>query len=457
MSEPRKGPRQGTAAPDRGPPYSGGSMSTDADPRLDPAAARGHGCRRARRDRRPGRAAARRRGRHVRHRARARRHRRARPRRACSPCWRCSRSRPAPRCCASCAPATRTRRASSSASASGSSSSWPRCMLWTDTWDPDPAFFAVAAGCLLALAPPAPARPARRPPAAAAHGPHARATSASSPLVLALWAFALTGANLDKVAGLGLLQALPPIWFAAFALLLVGFAVALSGTRPRPLVLALYVLGLVALLHATALLLYDGPRFAWTYKHLGVTELIAATGHAHRSLDIYGNWPGFFAASAWLTDVGRRRADPLRGLVGGLLHARRRRRRGLRRARRHARPAAGLGHGLDVPHRRLGRADLLRAAGDRLRARAGDHRAVPALRAAAQRPPAPRRAAVAARGRRRRIGLLPRGRRQPPAVADHGRARGRARWPSSPAACRCASRWSWPPSRCGGSRWRGRS
>jgi hypothetical protein len=177
-----------------------------------------------------------------------------------------------------------------------------QCMLWTNTWDPEPAFFAVAVGSLLALARPLPrGLPALRLPRVAAARTLAHAGVVAS--VLGLWALSLSGADLGAMDGLGLLQALPPIWFAAFALLLVGFAVALSGTKLRPGVLALYVIGLVALLHATALLLYDAPRFAWTYKHLGVTELIAATGHAHRALDIYGNWPGFFAASAWLTDV----------------------------------------------------------------------------------------------------------------------------------------------------------
>jgi hypothetical protein len=56
-------------------------------------------------------------------------------------------------------------------------------------------------------------------------------------------------------------------------------------------------------LHGTTPLLYDEPRYAWTYKHLGVIELISATGVVDRQIDIYNNWPAFFAANAWLSKV----------------------------------------------------------------------------------------------------------------------------------------------------------
>ena len=48
-------------------------------------------------------------------------------------------------------------------------------------------------------------------------------------------------------------------------------------------------------------MLYDEPRYEWVYKHLGVIDLIAQDGAAPRSLDIYANWPAFFALNAWFS------------------------------------------------------------------------------------------------------------------------------------------------------------
>src|SRR5262249_36628916 len=99
----------------------------------------------------------------------------------------------------------------------------------------------------------------------------------------------------------GLLQALPPTYFIALFLLLVGFARAAAAKDCNPKLLGAYVIVLVVVVHATTALLYDEPRYAWTYKHLGVINLIAATGHVDRQIDIYNNWPAFFAANAWLS------------------------------------------------------------------------------------------------------------------------------------------------------------
>ena len=68
-------------------------------------------------------------------------------------------------------------------------------------------------------------------------------------------------------------------------------------------VLGIYVIALIVLLHGTTPVLYDQPRYPWTYKHLGVVELIVATGRIERGVDVYNNWPGFFAVNAWLTSV----------------------------------------------------------------------------------------------------------------------------------------------------------
>ncbi|MDX6502931.1 MAG: hypothetical protein QOE29_56, partial [Gaiellaceae bacterium] len=117
----------------------------------------------------------------------------------------------------------------------------------------------------------------------------------------ACWAAALGDADLGRLSGYGLLTALPPIYFVGLGLLACGFAVAASQERVRPGVLAAHVVALVTMLHATTAILYPEPRYTWTYKHLGVIDYITTHGDVHRWIDIYQNWPMFFALNAWLS------------------------------------------------------------------------------------------------------------------------------------------------------------
>jgi hypothetical protein len=60
---------------------------------------------------------------------------------------------------------------------------------------------------------------------------------------------------------------------------------------------------LIVMLHGSAALLYDQPRYPWVYKHLGVIDYIRVNGAVDRTLDIYNNWPGLFALTGMLADV----------------------------------------------------------------------------------------------------------------------------------------------------------
>jgi hypothetical protein len=141
---------------------------------------------------------------------------------------------------------------------------------------------------------------------------HERRTVARSAWLLHLWLLAVAAAlwivsvravRLDDMAGLGLLDALPATYFEAIAVVTLGFVFATAHERLHPALLWMYVLALIWLLHGTTPLLYDEPRYGWTYKHLGAINLIAATGGADRGVDIYMNWPGFFVLNAWLKSV----------------------------------------------------------------------------------------------------------------------------------------------------------
>jgi hypothetical protein len=115
------------------------------------------------------------------------------------------------------------------------------------------------------------------------------------------WALALTQTDATGVSGFGLLAALPPSYYLGLVLLTCGFAVAAASPRVSERLLAAYVLALAVVLHATTAILYPEPRYAWTYKHLGVIDYLSVHGHASRSIDIYQNWPGFFALNSWLS------------------------------------------------------------------------------------------------------------------------------------------------------------
>ena len=173
-----------------------------------------------------------------------------------------------------------------------------QCMLWLGAWWPRVAVFALAAVCLPVLARHRPRRgPARAPRIPAKSAGHVAVITAA----MAAWAVSILGADLSRMAGLGLLEALPATYFIGFALLLGGFVAAVTRTTPSPMVLGAYVLALVVVLHGTTPLLYDEPRYPWTFTHLGVIDFIAESGGVDRGLDVYNNWPGFFALGAWLT------------------------------------------------------------------------------------------------------------------------------------------------------------
>ncbi|SNR77234.1 hypothetical protein [Blastococcus mobilis] len=117
---------------------------------------------------------------------------------------------------------------------------------------------------------------------------------------LALWLWSLGDVRLDDTGGWGLLSALPVSWYAAFALTVLVYLWALISRRPVSHLLVAPQVLLVAILFATTALVYDVPRYPWTYKHIGVVEYLLANGGVDRSIDIYHNFPGFFVLVAGL-------------------------------------------------------------------------------------------------------------------------------------------------------------
>ena len=249
-------------------------------------------------------------------------------------------------------------------------------------------------------------------------------------------------------------------------LLLVGGFLASLYRNQREWVLGFYLVTYIALIHATPAVLYGTLRYSWAYKHVGIVDYILRTGTVDPTIGvggIYHNWPGFFAGRRPAHVAGRqpgRAADRDLGAAGvqpdepgGAA---------VRVPRADPQQAADLAGAVLLLRHHLGRAGLLLAAGDGVRAVPGLHRAADPAGHAQGAPAGPVPA-----GRRR-------GRRQPPDHPDDaaaGRHRpGRAaaelrlvpagarRRCSSrpgrsppPAATRCPTSWSW--SSASASRW----
>src|SRR6185436_2027822 len=73
--------------------------------------------------------------------------------------------------------------------------------------------------------------------------------------------------------------------------------------------LALQLVTFLALVHATPAVIYGTVRYAWAWKHIGIVDYILRHGAVDPTINvlgIYHNWPGFFAASALLTNLAGR-------------------------------------------------------------------------------------------------------------------------------------------------------
>ena len=107
------------------------------------------------------------------------------------------------------------------------------------------------------------------------------------------------GANPDAVNQYGLLPGLPPTYFLGFVVIVISIGILLARREVSGPRLALHLAALIFMIHGTAPLVYADPRYSWTYKHVGVVQYINLHGRLDASIDIYHNWPGFFALAAW--------------------------------------------------------------------------------------------------------------------------------------------------------------
>jgi hypothetical protein len=115
---------------------------------------------------------------------------------------------------------------------------------------------------------------------------------------IALWIISLPAIDLTRLGSYGLSTSLPPTWYAALAILLIGAVRATFAKRFDGVLAAAHVVVAVLIVYATIPAVAALPQYAWTYNHIGVTESIAQAGSIFPIVDIYHRWPGFFALAA---------------------------------------------------------------------------------------------------------------------------------------------------------------
>ena len=96
----------------------------------------------------------------------------------------------------------------------------------------------------------------------------------------------------------GLPPALPVVWYLALLTLVLSACVVLAARTFKPWLSVLHLLALVVVLYGTGVILAGAPRFAWSYKHIGVTNYITQFGQVDPGLDLYHRWPGFFSLTS---------------------------------------------------------------------------------------------------------------------------------------------------------------
>jgi hypothetical protein len=116
---------------------------------------------------------------------------------------------------------------------------------------------------------------------------------------------------------LGLASVLPAAAWLPHLLLSAGFFLVICRQPRRVWLAGLYLVALVVVLHATPAIDYSTLRYPWAWKHLGIIDYIQRHGAVDRATPIltaYHNWPGFFAAAAFIADLAEVRdlAPPAR-------------------------------------------------------------------------------------------------------------------------------------------------
>jgi O-antigen/teichoic acid export membrane protein len=148
--------------------------------------------------------------------------------------------------------------------------------------------------------------------AARAFGSANIAAAAGAVCALLLWSVSLQHVVLERMNGLGLVSVLHVSFYVAVAVLTVTFVGTLLRGQVRDRVLLGLVAVLILVLFGLTPILEAVPRFAVTWRHVGIAQAILDTGHIDPRIDAYFNWPGFFVlVAALVRAAGFHNALPL--------------------------------------------------------------------------------------------------------------------------------------------------
>lgn len=146
---------------------------------------------------------------------------------------------------------------------------------------------------------------------------------------VALWWVSLDAIDLEGIGRFGLSASLPAAWYAALAIGVAGAIRTVFAARFNGILVAAHVAVVILVVYATLPAVADMPQYAWTYKHIGVTNSIEQVGAVGPLVDIYHRWPAFFslaAAFSRLSGLGdplhyAAWAEPVFSLLGAVLVA----------------------------------------------------------------------------------------------------------------------------------------
>jgi len=131
---------------------------------------------------------------------------------------------------------------------------------------------------------------------------------------IALWAGSLGQIDVREINDLGLISVLPIPFFVAIAILSVSFGILIQQPSLRTTLLLAHIIVLIVILFGTTTLVEDAPRFAATWKHIGIAEYISRNESLDPNIDAYFNWPGFFVLVALFSETaGLQSASSLAG------------------------------------------------------------------------------------------------------------------------------------------------
>jgi hypothetical protein len=123
------------------------------------------------------------------------------------------------------------------------------------------------------------------------------------PIAVALWGLGVSEVHVGSLGQFGLPPLLPIVLYSGIGLLVISATCELARADASNWRMSLHAVAMVVCLYALAPIIYPAGRYEWLYKTIGPAQFISDYGQLDRSIDIYQNWPGFFALVAWFDKV----------------------------------------------------------------------------------------------------------------------------------------------------------